>query len=132
TRRLAGGPGRGVGPGRRRERVNHGDVFWASLPDRGGREQRGRRPVIIWQDVQQFSTPTVLDIPVTSQQRALHLPATLPLQPTAANGLSAPSVALLFQLGACDLRRIGGRLGCLDAGDLDAVAALAKRLQKLP
>jgi mRNA-degrading endonuclease toxin of MazEF toxin-antitoxin module len=112
--------------------VNHGDIVWADLPDRGGREQRGRRPVIIWQDVAQFPTPTLLVIPLTSQLNALTLPATLPIPPTVANGLTAQSVALVFQLGACDVRRLGGQLGCLDSADLLAVLALAKRLQKIP
>src|SRR5207249_2087863 len=107
--------------------VNHADIFWATLPDRGGREQRCRRPVIVWQDVQQFATPTVLIIPLTSQWDARRLPATHPFQPTAMNGLSSPSVALVFQLGACDVRRFGGQLGRLDNTDLLAILGLVKR-----
>jgi len=40
-----------------------GDVHWVELPDRGGREQRGRRPAVIWQDTATFPLlPTVLII----------------------------------------------------------------------
>lgn len=30
--------------------MNYGDIYWVNLPDQGGREQRGRRPSIIFQD----------------------------------------------------------------------------------
>ena len=54
------------------------------------------------------------------------------IQPSASNGLAVPSVALVFQLGACDVARISTRLGSLDQADLVAVRNLAKRLQMLP
>ena len=58
--------------------MNHGDVFWVNLPDVGGREQRGRRPAIVWQDTHIFnSLPTVLTIPLTSRLTALRFPATV-------------------------------------------------------
>ena len=42
----------------------YGDIYWVDLPDRGGREQRDRRPVIIFQDIEAYgSLPTVLIIP---------------------------------------------------------------------
>ena len=85
--------------------MNHGDVYWVDLPDRGGREQRGRRPAIIWQDTTAFPRlPTVLIIPLSSQQDTLRFGGTVLLQPTATNGLTVASVALVFQLGACDVR----------------------------
>jgi mRNA interferase MazF len=112
--------------------VNHADIFWADLPDRGGREQRGRRPVVIWQDTQQFRIPTVLVIPLTSRLDTLKFGGTSLIHPTPSNGLTADSVALVFQLGACDVRRLRGRLGNLDAADLTALRDIAKRLQRLP
>jgi mRNA-degrading endonuclease toxin of MazEF toxin-antitoxin module len=113
--------------------VNHGDVYWVDLPDRGGREQRGRRPAIIWQDTSAFvQLPTVLIIPLTSRVDALRFPATWRIDPTPANGLSNPSVALIFQLGASDIRRIQQRLGRLNDSDLQAVQTIAKQLQNLP
>ena len=69
--------------------MNHGDVYWVDLPDRGGREQRGRRPAIIWQDTSAFAQlPTALIIPLTSRLDALRFPATCRIDPTPANGLS--------------------------------------------
>jgi mRNA-degrading endonuclease toxin of MazEF toxin-antitoxin module len=113
--------------------VNYGDVFWVDLPDRGGREQRGRRPAVIWQDTTAFGQlPTVLIIPFTSRLDTLRFPATLRVDPTPVNGLATTSVALIFQLGACDIRRIGQQAGTLDETDLRAVQAVARQLQRLP
>jgi mRNA interferase MazF len=112
--------------------VNLGDVHWVDLPDRGGREQRGRRPAIIWQDQAAFpQLPTCLVIPLSSQQGALRFGGTMLIHPSPENGLTLPSVALVFQLGACDLRRIGQRIGRLSQGDLDAIRAIARTLQGL-
>jgi mRNA-degrading endonuclease toxin of MazEF toxin-antitoxin module len=112
--------------------VKHGDVFWVDLPDRGGREQRGRRPAIIWQDTSAFPRlPTVLIIPLSAQLDTLRFAGTVLVQPSAANGLAVPSVALVFQLGACDIRRIGQRLGQLDAPDLAKIREIALSLQNL-
>jgi mRNA interferase MazF len=112
--------------------MNYGDIYWVDLPDRGGREQRGRRPAVIWQDTVTFPLPTVLIIPLTGSLSARRFPGTLLIQPSPGNGLSAPSVALAFQLGACDVSRISTRLGQLDPADLTRLQDLAKRLQLLP
>jgi mRNA interferase MazF len=111
--------------------MTHGDLHWVNLPDRGGHEQRGRRPGVIWQDTDQFALPTVLVIPLTSKQSAARFAGTVPLQPSGTNGLTLPSFALVFQLGSWDVRRVEGRIGRLDDEDLKAVAEMARRIQKL-
>ena len=113
--------------------MKYGEMHWVELPDRGGREQRGRRPAIIWQDTSAFvQLPTTLIIPLTSRLDALRFPATWRIDPTPTNGLSDPSVALIFQLGASDIRRIRQRLGRLNDSDLQAIQSIAKQLQRLP
>lgn len=112
--------------------MNFGDVYWVDLPDRDGREQRGRRPAVVWQDLEEFSgLPTVLVIPLTSRLTALRFPGTLRLDPSPENGLAVPSVALVFQIGACDIRRFGDRLGMLSAGEIARITQVAKRLLRL-
>jgi mRNA-degrading endonuclease toxin of MazEF toxin-antitoxin module len=113
--------------------VNYGDVCWVDLPDRGGREQRGRRPAIVGQDTARFARlPTILLIPLTSRQDALRFPGTLHLDPTPVNGLAAASVAMIFQLGAADVRRVGQRLGKIDSADLAAAQAIANNCRTCP
>jgi mRNA interferase MazF len=55
--------------------------------------------------------PVVFVIPLTTAQAALRFTGTLLIEPTASNGLSQPSVALVFQLRAVDRRRILDRIG---------------------
>ena len=111
----------------------YGDIHWANLPDRGGRVQHGRRPVVIWQDAARFSLPTVLVIPLTTTLATRNkFGGTVLVHPTPNNGLSQPSVALVFQLGAIDARWIEDRIGRLDDPDLIALQSAAKALQLLP
>ena len=111
--------------------MNHGELFWVDLPNRAGREQSGRRPAVIWQDTAAFLLPIVLMILLSAKPDVFRFGGTVLIQPIRANGLASPSVALVFQLGACDVRRFGGRIGQLDGPDLVALGDLAKQLQKL-
>ena len=113
--------------------MKYADLFWVNLPAKDGREQRGRRPAIIWQDTDLFPhLPTVVVIPVSSQLDSLRFAPTVLLQPTAENGLSMPSVALVFQMVATDRKRFGTKIGHLDDSDLQSIAAIARQLQRLP
>ena len=79
---------------------------------RGGHEQAGRRPAVVWQnEAASTKLPTVLVIPLTTQQSALRFPGTVYVEPTDENGLSRDSVALVFQLTAVDQRLLGATVG---------------------
>jgi mRNA-degrading endonuclease toxin of MazEF toxin-antitoxin module len=112
--------------------MNYGDLFWVNFPDTGGREQRGRRPAVIWQDTARFTLPTVVVIPLTTGQANLRFPCTHLIRPSATNALRAPSVALVFQLVATDVSRVETRIGEVEAHDLARLQDLAKSLQRLP
>lgn len=85
--------------------MNVGDVVWVEFPAGAGRAQAGRRPAIVAQSSRvSAALPTVLLIPLTSQQDALRFPGTVLVEADAANGLRQPSVALVFQLTAIDKR----------------------------
>jgi mRNA-degrading endonuclease toxin of MazEF toxin-antitoxin module len=86
-----------------------GDLHWVELPARGGQAQAGRRPAIILQ--QPVTLPTVLVIPLTSQQDALRFPATVFVEADKENGLRHDSVALVFQITAVDKRYLAERIG---------------------
>lgn len=59
--------------------------------------------------------PTVLLIPLTSQQDALRFPGTVLIEATQENGLRQDSVARVFQLTAMDKRYLRDRLGQIPA-----------------
>jgi mRNA interferase MazF len=110
-------------------KVNRGEIWQVRLPFADGHEQSGERPVIIIQnDVFTQILPMVVVIPLTSAISAKRFPATLPIQPDGQNGLSIPSVALIFQVRSLDKRRFLRRIGCLDQNDMDQIL---KRLNKL-
>jgi mRNA-degrading endonuclease toxin of MazEF toxin-antitoxin module len=73
--------------------------------------------------------PTAIVIPLSSQQSALRFGGTLRIEPSSTNGLSVASVALVFQMGACDIRRIGQRIGRLSEHDIAAIQSIARQLQ---
>jgi len=92
--------------------VTVGDIHWIELPAAMGHEQSGRRPAVIVQDKAAAKIlPVVLVVPLTTATSTLRFPGTVQIQPDSDNGLSQPSIALVFQLRAVDRRRIGGRTG---------------------
>jgi len=94
--------------------MNAGDVVWVDFPPRAGRAQAGRRPAIIAQTaVASDRLPTVLLVPLTTQQDALRFPGTALVEPDGSNGLRHASVALVFQMTAVDRRFLGSRLGAV-------------------
>jgi mRNA interferase MazF len=89
-----------------------GDIHWVQLPTANGHEQAGRRPAVILQDDQYAGgLPVVLVVPLTTARGTMRFAGTVLIRPTAENGLSQVSVALVFQLRAIDRRRVQERIG---------------------
>jgi mRNA interferase MazF len=102
--------------------VQIGDIYWIELPSRGGREQTGRRPGIVWQNQEaSASLPTVIVIPLTSQLSALRFPGTALIEKSEKNQLRQNSVALLFQITVIDKTRLRGRLGRLSDDEITLI-----------
>lgn len=110
--------------------MKRNDVVMVQLPPPlggVGREQSGRRPAIVVSD-DSTGLPTIVVVPLTSQLAALHFPHTLRVEPSPDNGLSVPSVVLLFQLQVVDKRRVSRVVGELDQ---DHVALINSRLRSM-
>ncbi|MBI3909762.1 MAG: type II toxin-antitoxin system PemK/MazF family toxin [Armatimonadetes bacterium] len=104
--------------------MNVGDVFWVDLPARGGHAQAGRRPAIIAQNAEVSARlPTVLVVPLTTQQDALRFPGTVLIEPDRENGLRRPSIILVFQLTVLDRRLVAERMGTASDVVMSAVWA---------
>ena len=101
-----------------------GDIHWVALPAANGREQRGRRPAVVFQDDDYGGDlPVVLVVPLTTARAAMRYSGTTLIRPTAENGLRQASVALVFQLRAIDRRRMQERIGTVHAEVLNAMFA---------
>ena len=97
--------------------MQRGDIVLVDLPQtsKRGHEQTGPRPaLIVHNDATSGILSVVMIVPMTSNLKSTTFPHTILVQPTAENGLSMPSVLLVFQLRAIDKRRIMRTLGSLE------------------
>lgn len=106
--------------------MKRGEIWRVRIPTTPGHAQSGERPALIVQDdAATASLPTVLIIPFTSTLAASRFAGTVIVHPDANNGLSAPSVALVFQILALDKRFFVHRMGEVGLPALDSMLALA-------
>jgi mRNA interferase MazF len=79
--------------------MKSGEVWRVRIPAAPGHAQSGERPAAILQEVSfNNSLPTSLIVPLTSKLAASRFAGTVVIQPDQQNGLTAPSVALVFQM----------------------------------
>lgn len=109
--------------------MNVGDLFLVEFPAGGGRAQAGRRPAIVVQTAAASARlPTVLMVPLTTQQDALRFPGTVLVEVDPVNGLRHPSVALGFQLTVVDKQFLSRRLGAASPAVMTNVRAAVDEL----
>jgi mRNA interferase MazF len=109
--------------------MRKGEVWRVALPFTGGHNQAGERPALIVQNNSLIAAlPTVLVVPFTSKLTAQRFPGTLVAQPDGSNGLTLPSVALVFQVGAQDKQDLLGNLGVLDSNSLAQIFQLLEQM----
>ncbi|WP_022671326.1 type II toxin-antitoxin system PemK/MazF family toxin [Hippea alviniae] len=87
------------------------EIYLIELPKTNGHEQHGVRPaLVISKPIKQIA----IVMPFTSNMTALRFPYTLKVEPSKENGLSFPSVLLIFQIRAIDSKRLVKKLGVLE------------------
>jgi mRNA interferase MazF len=90
-------------------RILRGEVRWADLSPTRGREQAGRRPVLILShDVFNERSGTVVAVAITSQPQRAGFPLTLELVETP---LPKRSWVKISQVRTLSVERIGRRIG---------------------
>ena len=100
-------------------RVLRGEVYWADLSPVTGREQSGRRPVlVISHDVFNERSGTVIAMALSSQPQRAGFPLTLEL---AGPGLPKRSWVKISQIRTLAVERIGKRIGRAAPEDLAQV-----------
>jgi len=109
--------------------MKKGEIWRVLIPTTPGHAQTGERPAIILQEmVYNNSLPTTLIVPLTSKLAASRFAGTLVLQPDQQNGLTTPSVALVFQMRTIDKRNCLKLMGILDASNLDQILDVLDQL----
>jgi mRNA interferase MazF len=92
--------------------ILRGEVRWADLNPVRGREQAGRRPVLILShDIFNQRSGTVIAMAITSQPQRAGFPLTIPLEP---KRLKRPSWVKISQIRTLSVERIGKKLGTVE------------------
>ena len=106
--------------------IDQGEIYWISIPDRGGREQRGRRPCIVMSRTLLNRNNPVLVVPMTTETRRANsyniaIPANEIVRDVASRSTIADSVALCGHAFAVDKRKLEDKLGKLSYNAILAV-----------
>jgi len=100
-------------------RVLRGDIIWADLNPVKGREQSGRRPVlIISQDVFNERSGTVIALALTSQPQKAGFPLNLEL---AHSNLKKKSWVKISQIRTLSVERLGPKIGKVTEEELNII-----------
>jgi len=90
-------------------RILRGEIRWANLNPARGREQAGRRPVLILShDIFNARSGTVIAIAITSRPQRVGFPLTLELK---TQDLPKKSWVKISQIRTLSVERIGKKLG---------------------
>ena len=99
--------------------ILRGDVRWADLSGNLGREQAGRRPVLVLShDVFNRHSGTVIAVALTSQPQRADFPLTLELQ---SSGLPKKSWAKISQIRTLSTRRLGKRIARASVEEIETI-----------
>ncbi len=100
-------------------RILRGDIYWADLELTRGREQAGRRPVlVISQEVFNSHSGTVIALAITGQPQHAGFPLTYELSPKL---LPKPSWVKIGQIRTLSTERLGHRIAHLEEVDVNRI-----------
>ena len=112
--------------------MQRGDIVLVDLPQvagASGHEQTGNRPaLVVHSDATSANLSVIMIVPLTSNLAAKQFAHTVEIQPSIQNGLSVPSVLLVFQLRAIDKHRILKKMGFIEIPFLERVTTEMKNM----
>lgn len=98
-------------------RILRGDIYWADLEPVRGREQSGRRPVLVLsREIFNERSGTVIALAITSQSQKSGFPLSYALPDKL---LPKPSWVKISQIRTLSTERIGKKLARLGETDVD-------------
>lgn len=93
--------------------IKRGNIFYADLDPTKGREQAGRRPVIVIQNnVGNEMSSTIIIAPLTTKKFSKEYPTNVHIEKGTAS-LKEDSVVLLSQIRTIDKNRLERKIGSL-------------------
>lgn len=99
--------------------ILRGGIYWAELDPTLGREQSGRRPVLVLsEDVFNTRSGTAIAIALTSQEPRAAFPLTLEI---IGSGFPKRSWAKVSQIRTLSVQRLGTKLGEATSEEVTAV-----------
>ncbi|HEY1904161.1 MAG TPA: type II toxin-antitoxin system PemK/MazF family toxin [Terracidiphilus sp.] len=106
--------------------IDQGEIFWITIPDRGGREQHGRRPCIVMSRTRLNVGNPIVVVPMTTETRRANahniaIPASEIVKDVASGSTVLDSVALCGQVFMVDKRKLEAKLGKLSYNAVLAV-----------
>jgi mRNA-degrading endonuclease toxin of MazEF toxin-antitoxin module len=98
--------------------INAGEIYYITIPSKGGREQEGRRPCIVMSRRSVNSGNPIVVVPMTSNTKKANsyniaLPAAEILRDVSNKSPIVDSVALCGQVFAVDKRKLEDKFGKL-------------------
>ncbi len=100
-------------------RILRGEIYWADLEPTRGREQAGRRPVlVISHEVFNSHSGTVIALALTSQPQRAGFPLTYELPEKL---LPKPSWVKISQIRTLSTERLSHRLARVDEADINRI-----------
>jgi mRNA interferase MazF len=106
--------------------VNAGEIYYITIPSKGGREQEGRRPCIVMSRRSINIGNPIVVVPLTTNLKKansynIKLPAAEIIREVTSTTPAVDSVALCGQVFAVDKRKLENRFGKLSDGALLSV-----------
>lgn len=98
--------------------MTRGDVLLIHLPNVDKREITSDHPAIALQTNGDNHQPLLMIAPLTSNPKTARFRYTMKIEPSSENGLSVPSVCMVFQTWVIDRVRIIKRIGKVSYSDM--------------
>lgn len=100
--------------------MRQGDIWWAELNPVKGREQSGRRPVLVISgNLLNENTDIVIVCPLTSKLKRYH--GNLILEVSDKNGLSETSEVLTWQIRTVTKLRLKEKIGAIAVNEVEKI-----------